>query len=85
MLVLSRKEGERLSIGDDITIVVTKVAGNRVTIGIEAPRNVKIVRGELDTLEVKPAVCNALDNCESGSLEMRTFAKKITSRLRQVG
>jgi carbon storage regulator CsrA len=47
MLVLSRKEGERISIGDNITLVVSKVNGNRVTIGIEAPRDVKIVRGEL--------------------------------------
>jgi carbon storage regulator len=49
MLVLSRKEGERLVIGDDITIVVSKVNGNRVSIGIEAPRDVRIVREELTT------------------------------------
>jgi len=47
MLVLSRKEGERIQIGDNITLVVSKVSGNRVTIGIEAPRDVKVVRGEL--------------------------------------
>jgi len=48
MLVLSRKEGERIVIGDNITLVVSKVSGNRVTIGIEAPREVKVVRGELE-------------------------------------
>jgi carbon storage regulator CsrA len=48
MLVLSRKVGERLVIDGNITVVVTKVAGNRVTIGIEAPDIVRIVRGELD-------------------------------------
>ena len=47
MLVLSRKVGERLVIGGNITIVVSRVAGNRVTIGIEAPDDVRIVRGEL--------------------------------------
>lgn len=47
MLVLSRKEGERIVIGDNITLVVSKVSGNRVTIGIEAPRDVKVARGEL--------------------------------------
>lgn len=47
MLVLSRKVGERLVIGDNITIVVNRIAGNRVTIGIEAPGDVRIVRGEL--------------------------------------
>jgi len=48
MLVLSRKEGERIVIGDNITLVISKVSGNRVTIGIEAPREVKVVRGELE-------------------------------------
>lgn len=47
MLVLSRKVGERLVIGGNITIVISRVAGNRVTIGIEAPDDVRIVRGEL--------------------------------------
>jgi carbon storage regulator len=47
MLVLSRKEGEKLVIGDNITVVVSRVAGNRVTLGIEAPSDVRIIRGEL--------------------------------------
>lgn len=48
MLVLSRKVGERLVIGENITVVISRVAGNRVTIGIEAPPDVRIMRGELD-------------------------------------
>lgn len=48
MLVLTRKVGERLVIGDNITVVVTRIAGNRVTVGIEAPTEVPIIRGELD-------------------------------------
>ncbi len=47
MLVLSRKEGEKLIIGDDIVITVNRIAGNRVSIGIEAPPHVSITRGEL--------------------------------------
>lgn len=47
MLVLSRKEGEKLVIGDNITLVVSKICGNRVTLGIEAPADCKIFRGEL--------------------------------------
>ncbi len=47
MLVLSRKIGEKLIIGDNITVVVSRVAGNRVTLGIEAPSDVRIIRGEL--------------------------------------
>ena len=41
MLVLSRKIGEKLIIGDNITVVVSRVAGNRVTLGIEAPHDVR--------------------------------------------
>jgi carbon storage regulator len=48
MLVLSRKIGERLVIGGNITVVVNRVAGNRVTLGIEAPDTIRIVRGELE-------------------------------------
>jgi len=47
MLVLSRKVGEQIQIGESITLVITRVIGNRVTIGIEAPRDVRIVRSEL--------------------------------------
>jgi len=47
MLVLSRHVGERIQVGDDITLVVSRIAGNRVTIGIEAPEAVVIRRGEI--------------------------------------
>jgi carbon storage regulator len=48
MLVLSRKIGERIHIGDNITIEIRRVAGNRVTLALDAPRNVRILRGELN-------------------------------------
>ena len=47
MLVLSRKTGERIHIGDDIIIEVRRVAGNRVSLAFEAPTDVRILRGEL--------------------------------------
>lgn len=47
MLVLTRKVGEKLVIGDQITVVVNRVSGNRISLGIEAPPHVRIVRGEL--------------------------------------
>ena len=50
MLVLSRRVGERLVISDNITVVVQRVAGRRVSIGIEAPDEVRIVRGELQEI-----------------------------------
>jgi carbon storage regulator len=47
MLVLSRKIGEKIHVGGDVTIEVRRVAGNRVTLAVEAPREVRILRGEL--------------------------------------
>ena len=47
MLILSRKVGEKIVIGDGITVVVNRVAGDRVTLGFEAPPDVRILRGEL--------------------------------------
>ena len=47
MLVLSRKTGERILIGDDVAITVVRIGPNSVRIGIEAPRSMNIVREEL--------------------------------------
>lgn len=47
MLVLSRTIGEQIVIGNKVTVVVSRVAGNRVMLGIQAPADVHIVRGEL--------------------------------------
>jgi carbon storage regulator CsrA len=48
MLVLSRKIGDTIRIGDNIEIVVSRISGNRVTIGIDAPKDVRILRGEVE-------------------------------------
>ncbi|MEI6325974.1 MAG: carbon storage regulator [Gemmataceae bacterium] len=47
MLVLSRKVGERILIGDDVVVTVVEVLGNRVRLGIEAPRSKKVMRSEI--------------------------------------
>ena len=47
MLVLSRKPGEAIRIGDDIEVSVIEVRGDTVRIGIEAPRSVPVFRMEL--------------------------------------
>jgi len=48
MLVLSRKVGERIRIGDHIKVTVVRVAQNTVRLGIEAPPDLMVVREELD-------------------------------------
>jgi carbon storage regulator CsrA len=47
MLVLTRKQQQRIQIGDNITITILKVKGQTVRVGIEAPDEVRVLRGEL--------------------------------------
>lgn len=47
MLILSRKVGETLYINDDIEIKIVEVSGDKVRLGIEAPKDVKVLRSEL--------------------------------------
>jgi carbon storage regulator len=47
MLVLSRKPGERILIGDNITVTIVRIGPNNVRLGIDAPREMNIVREEL--------------------------------------
>ena len=47
MLVLSRKVGEKIVIGDNVTIVVQRIGKGRVALAIEAPHEIPVLRGEL--------------------------------------
>jgi carbon storage regulator len=47
MLVLSRKQGERVKLGDSIVITVLEVSGDKVRVGIQAPSDVLVLREEL--------------------------------------
>lgn len=57
MLILTCRPGQRITFGDGIVVTVTAIAeGKRVSLGIEAPRETKILRGELaEELRVRPA------------------------------
>lgn len=48
MLVLSRKESQRIRLGDSIVITIVKIAGDKVRVGIDAPTSVLVLRDELD-------------------------------------
>ena len=50
MLVLSRKVGEKVVIGQTVTLVVKRITGQRVILGVEAPLEMSIVRSELKRL-----------------------------------
>jgi carbon storage regulator len=47
LLILTRREGENIIIGDDVTISVLGIKGNQVRIGIDAPREVSVHREEI--------------------------------------
>jgi carbon storage regulator len=47
MLVLTRRPGQSILVGDEIEVVVVRVEGDRVVLGIDAPREVRVVRAEL--------------------------------------
>lgn len=67
MLVLSRKIDQQIMIGDDITLTIVRIDQNRVRVGISAPRDVRILRGELTAKD---------SACETAEFELsdREFA-----------
>lgn len=48
MLVVTRRPGETIHVGPDVTITITEVHGQKVRVGVQAPRETMIWRGELD-------------------------------------
>jgi carbon storage regulator len=70
MLVLTRKYQEKIRIGENITITVLRTKGKAVRLGIEAPANVPVIRGELSFQSAasdEPASDALLDATESAS------------------
>ena len=67
MLVLSRKPGQRILIGDNVTVTVVRIGPNTVRLGIDAPREMNIVREEL--CGDRPVV-NAAHDAGSSSFEV---------------
>jgi carbon storage regulator len=62
MLVLSRRENERIRLGDSIVVTVVRLSGDKVRLGIEAPADVVVLREELEPyvpteLAAAPAAC----------------------------
>jgi len=66
MLVLTRKPGEKVVIGNDITLTVVAVTENRVQVGIDAPDQVRILRAELGGWQDEPAGGDGLAEPASG-------------------
>ena len=65
MLVVSRKVGERILIGDKITVTVVKIGSSSVRIGIEAPKEMAVVREELAE-QLRRADMLAIETAQQG-------------------
>lgn len=67
MLIINRKRNQTIRIGDDIIVIITETSRSSVSIGIQAPKNFIVVRGEIyeqgsDQIENQPSNQNAKPN-----------------------
>jgi carbon storage regulator CsrA len=60
MLVLTRKIQQQIKIGEQVTITILRVKGQTVRVGIEAPRDVRVIRGELPSGSDMPGGSHAV-------------------------
>lgn len=77
MLVLSRKIGETVVIGGNIEVTITRVAGNRVTLGINAPSTVRVVRAELGRGEARESAAAQVDNVAAQGVAKESVMKVV--------
>jgi len=80
VLVLTRKTQQQIQIGDKITITILRVKGNAVRVGIDAPRDERIIRSELDDKPqpaTRGAVVTGTINPKAGSARPDSIADEI--------
>lgn len=59
MLILTRRAGESLMIGEDVSVTVLRVKGNQVRLGVEAPKSVSVHRQEISGRNTREAAAGA--------------------------
>ncbi len=76
MLVITRQPGDSILIGEDIKVIILEVSGDKIKIGIDAPRSVRIMRSEvLDTER-----SNQEADQSGGAQALEFLKKKLTSK-----
>ena len=74
MLILSRRVGESVMIGDDVSITVLRVKGNQVRLGVNAPKSVAVQREEISE-RIKPDVTAAAGQLSSENPGVEALAR----------
>ncbi len=70
MLILTRRAGETVMIGNDVTITVLGVKGNQVRIGINAPKDIAVHREEIyERIQKEKAGASSTDSADGGKSE----------------
>ena len=74
MLVLSRKKNESIMIDDDISLVVVEIRGDKVRLGIEAPKDIPVHRREVfDAIRRNEAAAGAVDEADECPHELNAY------------
>ena len=78
MLILTRKHNESIMVGDDIEIVVLEIKGEQIKLGVKAPDNVRVYRGEVyKEIQIENREAAANIKKEQLSEIGKLFGKKI--------
>jgi carbon storage regulator len=82
MLVIRRREGEALLMGDDIEIEILEIAGSQVKLGIRAPKHVSVLRKEIQIAGQQNLAASKEKSGAAVNSVLRTLKKRQTSPIR---
>jgi len=79
MLILTRRVGETLKVGNDVDVTVLGVKGNQIRIGIKAPKNIAVHREEIfDRIQREAELAQRSDPASSASAKGEGEAEEVT-------
>jgi carbon storage regulator len=77
MLVMSRRQGETILIGDEIEIVIAHIGRSRVKVGIRAPREMAVIAHEMKVVREENVAAAARPGCPPGPLALRSLVAAL--------
>ena len=76
MLVITRQPGDSFTIGDDVKVIILEVSGDKIKVGIEAPKSVRIMRSEVMDTEKS----NQEADLSGGALALEELKTKLSPK-----